>query len=149
LDASASTEQRIAIYTPVAASICRVARNDMERAFLARQTYAETKLSEAVLHEECHLLGKLACDAGRAIGPWQAHRYCADAWTAPTLAERYDAGARCALRLARACRTPEGWFAAQSGRAQCKAAWARKRLPLFWRMVAQFRAVKAEEQEHE
>jgi hypothetical protein len=139
---------RIELYTPVAASICRVARNDTERAWLATQAYAETKLARYVLEERCQdgPPGE-RCDAGRAIGPWQAHKanptaryqYCTEAWTAPTRAERYDAGARCALLVARTCRTPEGWFAAQSGRGRCKASWARKRVRMMWRMLAQIK----------
>ena len=132
--------ERAAHNLPVAESICRVARNDNERAFLATQAYAETKLAEAVLVEECHRMPPGSrCDAGLATGPWQVHKHCPEAWTAPTRADRYDAGARCALRMARQCRTPEGWFAAQGGFRRCAADWARRRVPMFWRIVAKLR----------
>ncbi len=131
--------ERATHYLPVAESICRVTRDDNWRAFLATQAYAETKLAEAVLEERCHEMGKWACDAGLATGPYQVHRHCRDAWTAPTRAERYDAGARCALMMARQCRTPEGWFAAQGGFRRCAADWARRRVPMFWRVVAKLR----------
>ena len=131
--------ERAAHYLPVAESICRVARNDNERAFLATQTEYETHLAWGVLDERCHTLGKHACDGGLATGPWQAHRWCPSAWTAPTRADRYDAGARCALRMARQCRTPEGWFAAQGGFRRCAADWARRRVPMFWRILEKLR----------
>jgi hypothetical protein len=132
--------ERAALYLPVAASVCRVARNDTERAFLATQAYAETKLAKLVILERCHEMpAGVRCDEGRATGPWQPHKWCSEAWTAPTRAERYDAGARCALLVARTCRTPEGWFAAQSGRGRCKASWARKRVRMMWRMLAQIK----------
>jgi len=139
LDAHESGEQRTELYRPVAVAICAVARTDTERAFLARQTYAETRLARYVLEDRCKDGPPGArCDAGLATGPWQSHHWCAGAWTG-TRAERFAAGARCTLRLAKYCRDPEGWFAAQAGRAQCRAPWARQRLKLFWWMLEKVR----------
>jgi hypothetical protein len=133
--------ERAEHYLPVAESICRVARNDNERAFLATQTRFETNMAWYALDERCKDGPPGArCDAGLATGPWQVHAFCRDAWAAPTRAERYDAGARCALRMARQCRTPEGWFASQGGFRRCAAAWARKRVPTFWRILEKLRA---------
>jgi hypothetical protein len=147
-DTGLTLDQRADLYRPVAVAVCAVARTDTERAFLARQTYGETRLARYVLEDRCKDGPPGArCDAGLATGPWQAHRvspysrnqHCNEAWTAPTLAERYAAGARCALQLAKSCRNPEGWFAAQSGRGQCHAEWARRRLKLFWWMLEKVR----------
>jgi hypothetical protein len=138
-DTDLTQDQRADLYRPVAEAVCAVATTDTERAFLARQTYSETKLARYVLEDRCKD-GPVGarCDSGLATGPWQSHRWCAGAWKG-TQAERFAAGARCALRLARSCREPEGWFAAQTGRAQCHAAWARRRLPLFWWMLEKVR----------
>jgi hypothetical protein len=138
-DVGDSFQARSELYYPVAVAICAVASNDTERAFLAWQAYQETRLARYVLEERCHDGPPgVRCDAGLATGPWQMHAWCTGAWTG-TQQARLEAGARHALRLARRCRTPEGWFAAQSGRASCSAPWARQRVPGFWRMLEKVR----------
>jgi hypothetical protein len=139
-DVDDSFQQRAELYYPVAVAICAVALNDTERAFLARQAYEETKLARYVLEERCQDgPAGVRCDEGLATGPWQVWGYCKRAWTATYYEERLAAGAACSLRLARMCRTPEGWFAAQWGGRECVSPLARKRVPGFWRMLAQIK----------
>lgn len=138
-DADDSFQERAELYYPVAAAICSVAQNETERAFLAWQAYEETKLARYVIESRCSDGPPgVRCDEGQATGPWQQHRWCSGAWDG-SRSERLEAGARCALRLARRCRTPEGWFAAQSGGTSCSASWARDRVPGFWRMFKKMR----------
>jgi len=138
-DAWMSVEERTELYRPAAVAVCSVGRTAEWRAFLAVQARYESALAEAVLRGHCETMGPGACDHGRAVGPWQVHGHCPAAWRAPTNQERLEAGARCALKQARVCRTPEGWFAAQSGRGKCVASWARERVRLMWRILAKVR----------
>jgi hypothetical protein len=138
-DVGDSFQERAELYYPVAAAICSVARNDTERTFLAWQAYQETRLARYVLESRCKDGPPgVRCDEGRATGPWQMYRWCSAAWTG-TQQARLEAGACCALRLARRCRTPEGWFAAQSGGASCSSPWARRRVSGFWKMLEKVR----------
>jgi len=126
-DADLTPEARSALYAPVVATICRVARTPQEQAWLAAQAYAETRLAAYVIQGRCHAGPPGArCDEGRATTEWQAHGHCTAAWTAPTLDERRDAGARCALRTARHGLTVcgiEGAFGFQTGRPLCSGPW--------------------------
>jgi hypothetical protein len=78
---------------PVAEAIATVSRNEQEAAALIAQGWVETKWSRAVLEYRCSDLGRLACDRGRARGPWQVHRWC----TATDVVGE----ARCTLRVMR------------------------------------------------
>lgn len=100
-------------------AIVAATRDPSERAFLVTQVWHETRLARYVLWDRCEDGPEWArCDAGRATGPWQVHRWCYGAWSG-TEAARYLAGARCALSLWRAgvhrCRGPHGGFAANGG----------------------------------
>ena len=139
LDRKESPQQRAVLYSPVVATICAVTENQQERAFLATQAYAETKLARYVLENRCPDGPPGArCDEGRATGPWQVHRFCAGAWLGSTSASRLRAGAICALRGYRwgvkRCGHHEGGFVVQRGRAGCRAAWAARRVVLMRRV---------------
>jgi hypothetical protein len=138
-------EARAALYRPVATAICQATEDPGGRAFLGAQTYWETRLARHVLEERCHEGPAGArCDGGRSIGPWQPRRWCGGAWDMSlTRAERYLAGARCALGLwwgglAR-CRRVEGGFVAQGGGKGCRRDWARRRVPLWRRLLGVLR----------
>ena len=144
LDRGDSPAARRALYRPVAEAICAVGKTRMERAWLAVQSDAETHGARCVLEERCRDCPRGArcdwcysgCRLGKpgptSHGPWQAKiRWCPLAVLAPTLRDRYKAGARCALRTARRgfkkCGTIEGAFAHQRGSGRCHARWAAAR----------------------
>ncbi len=148
LDRADSHNQRISLYRPAAAAICRLTKVRWERAWLAAQAWHETRLARHVLEERCKDGPPgMRChwvDGPLSIGPWQPQRkWCPGALWAFSLGDRYLEGARCALRLARmgraSCGTIEGAFAHQSGDGGCFAEWAQRRVPTFYRAMARVR----------
>jgi len=145
LDAHESGEQRTELYRPVAAVVCGIGRTPLERAYLARQAYDETRLARAVIEGRCQDMPVgVRCDEGRATGPWQVHAWCRAAWDQEsTDVERWAAGASCSLRAFRSgfarCHTVEGGIAANSGLARCKAGWARRRVSMVFRLLEEVR----------
>lgn len=126
-------EARTELYRPTVETVCRVGTNNSERAWLASQAYSETKLARFVLEERCSEGPHGACDHGLATGPWQSHGPV-EAWQAATQAERFDAGARWALRHARhgfAVCGAAGSFGFQTGRKVCSGAWIAPRVSLY------------------
>jgi hypothetical protein len=134
-DADLSPDARSALYRPVAEAICRVSRTTQEQAWLAAQAYSETTLAAYVIEGRCaDGPPGIRCDEGRATTEWQVHRFCIAAWTAPTLDERREAGARCALKTARRGLTVcgvAGAFGFQTGRRVCEAPWLEPRVRLY------------------
>lgn len=126
-DADLSREARSALYAPVVETICRVGRTPQEQAWLATQAYSETTLAKYVIEGRCaDGPPGIRCDEGRATTEWQAHGHCTAAWTAPTLEERREAGAQCAIRTARHGLTVCGLlgsFGFQTGRPLCSGRW--------------------------
>jgi len=137
LDKDDTPEQRSELYRPVADAIHTVAKNRRQQAFLVTQAWAETKFARYVLEDRCQD-GPIGarCDRGKASGPWQVWSWCKDAHDKSlTNAQRFEAGARCALRGyhqgARMCTGYEGMFIAQRGGMlgsnPCQKQWAIKR----------------------
>lgn len=87
----------------VAAVVESVTADQRERAMLVALGWHESRLAAYVLEGRCQDGPKGArCDAGRARGPWQVHRWCRAAWAAPDgSAEALRAGAVCALKALR------------------------------------------------
>lgn len=140
LDKHESHEQRVELYRPVAVAICGATKDRRARVWAVAQSYAETKFARYVLEGRCSdgPDGE-RCDEGRATGPWQVQGWCVPAWAPKaSRADRFWAGARCALRGYRYglhhCGTLEGAFAAQRGRGRCRANWARRRVALMRRL---------------
>lgn len=112
-----TAESRVALVTPVAWAIADATCDSTERAFLVAQAWHETKFARYVLEDRCHD-GPVGarCDAGRATGPWQVHRWCKAAWSGDKHS-RLVGGAKCALGLWRMgnarCKSHHGGFAAQ------------------------------------
>lgn len=117
-DSSLPPSHRLALYTPVAEAACAATQDRTERAFLLTQAEAETHFAAYVLEDRCHE-GPVGarCDAGRAWGGWQVHKWCARAWDVSLpLVERHAEAAQCALRGWRRGLTwwgPAGGFQAQ------------------------------------
>jgi hypothetical protein len=142
-------EAREALYRPVAVAICQATDDPGERAFAAAQAYHETRLARAVLEWRCGDMPEgMQCDEGTSAGPLQTKRHatkaCRDVWR-PQLSDvaRYEAGVRCALRgwrwgLGR-WGTPAGGFQAQGGISGVIKPWARRRVPLWHRMLGVLR----------
>jgi hypothetical protein len=140
-----SPEAREALYRPVAVAICKATEDPGERAFLGSQAYHETRLARYVLEGRCHD-GPVGarCDDGRARGPWQVHRWCRAAWReTETAAARRVAAATCVLRGwrygLRRWGSPAGGFQAQGGISRAVTHRARRRVPLWQRMLAVLR----------
>jgi hypothetical protein len=129
-DRHETTEQRLALWTPVAETICRIATADADRARAATQAYFEgARLARYVIEGRCHDGPPgCRCDEGMAWGVWQVHRWCGRAWnkSLPTR-ERRDAALRCALQAGhsglRSCRGDQGWFSGQWS-LHCTYRWA-------------------------
>jgi hypothetical protein len=132
-------QARWSLYLPVAQAICSVAQTRLEVAWLLAQSRHETHWARCVLEERCKdcKLGQ-RCDwsfrdgGPTSTGPWQVkRRWCRLAVIAPTRLDRYRAGAKCALGLARLgrarCDSVEGMFAYQKGAGRCRAPWAERR----------------------
>lgn len=124
---------RAQLYSSVVRAVCEVGKTPRERARLAVQAYAETKLSRYVLEDRCSDGPPGArCDRGHAVGPWQVHRHCRKAWdTTLSRHERFSAGARCASQAGNwglwHWKTGSGWYQAQRGISKDIGAWARRR----------------------
>lgn len=121
-----SSEERRELYRPVAQAVAAVAQTPEETAALVAQAWHETKFASKILYGHCDQMPKgQRCDHGRALGPWQVHGWCKDAWAAaPGSVEGYEAAARCALRAMRGglynCSSWEGAFSATRGIASCE-----------------------------
>ena len=142
LDRGDPAAARRALYRPVAEAICAVGKTRLERAWLVVQSYHETHWARYVLENRCSEGPPGArCDEGRATGPWQVHSHCAVAWrrTGHFTRKQRQAGARCALRVARMglrrCKTTEGAFAHQRGSGRCHAPWAAARARRVEQMI--------------
>lgn len=142
LDVGESPEQRAELYRPAADAVCTVGRTPLERAYLAAQTYAETRLARYVLEDRCED-GPVGarCDGGLATGPWQVRAWCREAWTGSE-PSRLKAGAACSLRMFRwgyrRCETDRleerlaaGFAANGGGSTRCGAPWAGKRVSML------------------
>lgn len=137
LDSDDTDEARARLYRPTAVAVAEVAASRTEAAWLVAQAWHETRYARYVLEDRCADGPPGArCDAGRARGPWQVHRWCSVAWDeSASDAVRLRAGAECALRGYRRgfqrCGTLAGAFAAQHSWSMsptwCTQRWAVRR----------------------
>jgi hypothetical protein len=124
-----TSEERVALVSPVAEAISATARTPEEAAALIAVAWSETKFARLVLTGHCDQMPSgTRCDRGNARGPWQVHKWCTAAWTPPDGSlESYLAAARCDLRALRGglarCASWSGAFAGLLGRPVC--AWDR------------------------
>jgi hypothetical protein len=142
LDKHESAEQRTELLRPVAEAIATVSRNEYEAAALIAQGHAESKWSRAVLEYRCSDLGRLACDRGKARGPWQTHSWCKE--------RGFVAEAKCTLRVMRFgkqrcadhCLNP--WLGAFSACASLPPDWvgAHERVKLMKRVLERLRRAR-------
>jgi len=143
-DADMSIDERTDLYRPVAETICRVAKNRSEQAWLMAQAYSESKLAKYVIEGNCASGPPGArCDEGLATSVWQTHRHCVGAWKAGPPEQRRDAAARCAIRTARHGVTVcgiRGAFGFQSGRRICNGSWIERRVRLYRFVLARLEA---------
>jgi len=100
-DVGMTGEERSAMLEPVAAAIVGASSSRFEAAVLTAPAWHECGLASYVLDDRCEAGPEGArCDNGRARGPWQVHeRPCPELHALPLRApERFEIGARCALR---------------------------------------------------
>jgi hypothetical protein len=106
-DVGMTGEERSAMLEPVAAAIVGAAGSPFEAAVLTATAWHECGLASYVLDDRCEDGPDGArCDNGRARGPWQIHKApCPALHELPLRSpERFDVGARCALRVWRGAR---------------------------------------------
>jgi hypothetical protein len=111
-------EERKALLDPLAQVISEEARNPEEAAALIAQSSKETHYARLVLTGHCNKMPKgIRCDEGRAVGPFQVHKWCKEAWQHPAhTIESYRGGARCLLRGLRfGLRNCNSWIGAFAG----------------------------------